>query len=277
MKRISQSPNNKADINSHWWIWIPPVLILILMALIHFTYNNIYIFFSINSLSALFGDKFWSLITFMSDGLFVLIVLIPFLRTKPRIVWTVILASLIFLIVGQSLKHIFDVARPPAILSPNEFHLIGPAWTKNSFPSGHATMIFILAGAFFLITRKTWVRLLILTSACFIALSRIVVGVHWPQDVLAGAGLGWLAFWAGYVLSGHSQWAYGITGQKIMGSILLFACVLLIFFDFSGHQNILIEQRIFTVFFLGIGLYEYLQLFGIDILKLLQTKNRPRN
>ncbi len=54
-----------------------------------------------------------------------------------------------------------------------------------SFPSNHAAGSFALAFALFWKRRKAGSILLIL--ACFMALSRIFIGVHYPMDVLAGA------------------------------------------------------------------------------------------
>lgn len=58
-----------------------------------------------------------------------------------------------------------------------------------SFPSNHTTIAFALATAIVLVTRSRWVW-----SAYLVALAagaaRVVDGVHFPHDVLAGAILG---------------------------------------------------------------------------------------
>jgi len=65
--------------------------------------------------------------------------------------------------------------------------LIEKSVTSKSFPSDHT------AAAFFVVTllvahRKSWWWALVLAS--LVGLSRIAVGVHYPSDVLVGAGLG---------------------------------------------------------------------------------------
>lgn len=58
-----------------------------------------------------------------------------------------------------------------------------------AFPSGHTSRAFAVAG--FLLVRISWrpaAPMAVLAS--LIGLSRIYLGVHWPTDVIAGAGLG---------------------------------------------------------------------------------------
>jgi undecaprenyl-diphosphatase len=69
----------------------------------------------------------------------------------------------------------------------------GLGWTVvdpgHSFPSGHATVAFALAGC--LAVRWPRGRLLWIGLATGVALSRIALGLHWPSDLIAGAGIGW--------------------------------------------------------------------------------------
>ncbi|WP_236113777.1 phosphatase PAP2 family protein [Maritalea mediterranea] len=61
-------------------------------------------------------------------------------------------------------------------------------WTFQSFPSGHTTTAFALATAIYLLTGR-WGALAYI-GAVLIALSRIVDGVHYFSDVVAGTFLG---------------------------------------------------------------------------------------
>ncbi len=89
-------------------------------------------------------------------------------------------------------KHVVGRARPPVAL-----HLVNES--DASFPSGHATV----SAAFYLtlalvvalfVFRRTIVRALTiaLSGVLVVAIgaSRLVLGVHWPTDVLAGWSLG---------------------------------------------------------------------------------------
>ena len=77
-----------------------------------------------------------------------------------------------------------------------ELHLVGtPTW---SFPSGHAANATIVGFAFaLLLVRDRRQRAYALAAAASLALlvglSRVMLGVHWPSDVIAGwaFGLAW--------------------------------------------------------------------------------------
>ncbi len=66
--------------------------------------------------------------------------------------------------------------------------LINTSAASLSFPSSHATVAFALAGALYHYDKK-WGRWA-LGCAAIVAASRVLVGVHFVSDVLAGAVLG---------------------------------------------------------------------------------------
>ena len=98
-------------------------------------------------------------------------------------------------VVASIAKHAVGRARPPiAVRLVNE--------TEPSFPSGHATdstafyMALALIVAVFVLRRPLARAAAVLGAtllAAAIGLSRLVLGVHWPTDVLAGWSLGTLA------------------------------------------------------------------------------------
>jgi undecaprenyl-diphosphatase len=61
---------------------------------------------------------------------------------------------------------------------------------ESSFPSGHAANAFMVAAIFASLLRRTLYRYGLFFLAALVALSRVYLGVHYPSDVLAGAGLG---------------------------------------------------------------------------------------
>ncbi len=263
----SANDKNKLIQASPVWIWGFVMACLALMAVIYFSDLNRDLFFVINGFAALFVDKLWALVTFFSDGLVSFVILLPFIYRKPKLVWAVLLAAVLFTLLGQGIKYLMHVPRPPKVLAPHEFNLIGPDWGHNSFPSGHSSMIFNLVGAFALTTPKKWLRWILIAAGAFIACSRTAVGVHWPLDVVAGALIGWITIWAGLLLVPYTSWGWTKIGQKILGAVLLLACITLFITDYTGFKNIMTEQRVLAAVFLLIGTWQYLKIYNLDLIQ----------
>jgi membrane-associated phospholipid phosphatase len=261
---LSESKNNIRVKASSFWSWGVPAMCLILLPVIQFEDLNRSLFLLLNALSHNFPDKFWALLSLLGNGLIVFVVLTPWIHKKPEIIWSVLIASILFLIVGQGMKNILDWPRPPAVLASGEFHLIGPALKRNAFPSGHAAQIFTLCGVFCLTTTRKWLRALLIFFASMVAFSRVAVGVHWPQDILAGALLGWVMIWLGLKLGRFSKWGWQALGQKILGAVLLCACIVAGVVYHSGY-DLMAEQRLIAAIFFVWGLIEYLKIYGFDL------------
>lgn len=58
----------------------------------------------------------------------------------------------------------------------------------SAFPSGHATFLFALATAIWMYDRKMGIFFGVL--ALLVSVSRVIVGIHWPGDILGGIILG---------------------------------------------------------------------------------------
>jgi len=243
------------------WIWGFALVCLVLMAVIQLADLNRMLFLAINGFAAQFADKLWAIITFFSDGLVSFVILLPLIHRKPQYIWSVLVAALLFTLLGQGIKHLMHVPRPPKVLASHEFNLIGPDWGQNSFPSGHASMIFNLVGVFALTTARRWLRWVLIALGAVIALSRTAVGVHWPQDVVAGALIGWVTVWLGLKLTPHTRWGWQKLGQKILGAVLLAAAVTMFFVDYSGFPDIMTEQRLIAVIFFTLGSWQYLNIY----------------
>lgn len=97
--------------------------------------------------------------------------------------------------VGRGLAELqkYSIARARPDLEP---HLV--VVRTSSFPSGHATssMIFFLTIALALTARTRWHRVAAgaaVVLSLFIGTSRVMLGVHWPSDVVGGWAFG--ALW----------------------------------------------------------------------------------
>lgn len=87
---------------------------------------------------------------------------------------------------SEAIKAVLTQDRPCRVVVLDPSCPEAGSW---SFPSNHTTIAFGLATAVFLVIRSWWAlsgHLIALTAA----VSRVVDGVHYPHDVLAGAILG---------------------------------------------------------------------------------------
>ncbi len=62
-----------------------------------------------------------------------------------------------------------------------------------AFPSGHAAFFFALSFIVFLYNKKA--GLLFFIASSLICLGRVIVGLHWPSDILAGVAVGLVSGW----------------------------------------------------------------------------------
>src|SRR5688572_12498959 len=85
------------------------------------------------------------------------------------------------------------VFRPRPYVALKNVHLIvSQPLTPHAFPSGHSSAAFGLAFTLLLVDPPFGIAMLV--AACFVALGRVYVGVHYPLDVLMGVFVG--LFWA---------------------------------------------------------------------------------
>lgn len=164
------------------------------------------LFFAINGLSSSILDPILGWTTTLGN-FFVLLILIFFgcwigdrrgiIKAYPWIFFAIGGARM----ASQLLKEWIHRPRPSFYFadeirrgSAEIYTLFGPYDSQNSFPSGHATVVFAAVTALCLLYGKKW-RMLY-GIAALVALSRVYVGAHFPSDALAGAVLGSGAAWA---------------------------------------------------------------------------------
>jgi membrane-associated phospholipid phosphatase len=88
----------------------------------------------------------------------------------------------------DTLKHVVNRTRP-FIAHPSIDHLVNVS--TSSFPSGHTGEVFVLATVItFLFRRQKWAVVLSLIWAFLVVYTRLVLGVHYPSDVLASMIIG---------------------------------------------------------------------------------------
>lgn len=223
--------------------WALPTLSLALLLVIFATDSNKSVFLAINSLSQLTGDALWANLTVLGDGLIVFVLILCFVGRRPDIVWALLITALLTALATYGLKALFHAARPPALLAHTTFHIIGPAFKSGSFPSGHTVTIFAFMGALSLLLRRPPITTLLILAASLVGLSRIVVGVHWPVDVLAGAMTGWLCAVGGIAIAQRAPWGMRATAQQFFTVMLVAAAGVLLTYHQTGYEAAVWLQR----------------------------------
>ncbi len=100
-----------------------------------------------------------------------------------------IVAAGVALAAGAVISAVVDRTRP-FVAHPGQVHLFSHHAADAGFPSDHATAAFAIAGVLVgLLGRRA---LPVLLAAVLLAVARVLLGLHYPGDVLAGAALGLL-------------------------------------------------------------------------------------
>ncbi len=148
-----------------------------------------WLFLTLNHLLSILPDTLWSFITILGDGTILFAIFPMFFRRYHRLMLQGLFLTIVALLVIHGLKDLFLFPRPPALLNPDDFHLIGKMNKQHAFPSGHSATAVAAAILWSSVLEKKWHKWLF-SMAALVCLSRIAVGVHWPTDILFGAALG---------------------------------------------------------------------------------------
>ncbi len=168
-----------------------PLLLLLVAAGLWLSGSNTSVFLKLHTLMLQLGGPIWANLTMLGDAAVTPLFLVVFIRRRPDLLWAAVIGSLLAYGFSHGLKPLINEARPPAVL---DIVVVGPRLLHGSFPSGHATTIFMLAGLLILglPVRSRLFQLGIVLAATTVGLSRIGVGVHWPVDILIGGADGWI-------------------------------------------------------------------------------------
>jgi membrane-associated phospholipid phosphatase len=243
------------------WAWAPALVAAVLLAAIAVTGSNQNLFLLLNRAGHGFGETFWVNLTLLGDGAVALALVLPCIKRSPQCFWAALIAALITTLFVQGTKQLINVPRPLAVFGPDEFFHAGPAYKAVSFPSGHAAAIFAITGIWIMgLSGRYLLRALLLVLAVLVSLSRVMVGVHWPIDLLGGMLGGWLAAWCGLALHARWGWKTAGAGGLVAGSVLLLVAGALLFSRHIGIPAVLPLQRTLGAICFVWGAWEMFQL-----------------
>lgn len=129
-------------------------------------------------------------------------------------------------LLSPALKSFFSHARPLGLLEPGVIHTIGvPPVSANSMPSGHSMAAIAAVTVLWLCIPHAYkykpYSLMLLVFGCLVAFSRIMVGAHWPADVLAGTGLGMFIVWLAVQWELRQPWTPYLQQTKFQWCLLI--------------------------------------------------------
>jgi membrane-associated phospholipid phosphatase len=231
------------------WVWLPPAIGLALLAVLLASGANLAVFLLLNHAGHPLGAPFWLHLTMLGDGAVALALVLPCIRRAPHCFWAALAAAVFAALWTQVTKQFIDMPRPLASLPADQFFQAGPAYRRVSFPSGHAAAAFAMAGIWIMGAgangnRSRLLRALLLLLATLVSLSRIMVGVHWPVDVLWGMLGGWLGAWLGLALHARWRWRTSGVGGRLAGLLLSAVAAALLVSRHIGIPAVMPVQRL---------------------------------
>jgi uncharacterized protein (TIRG00374 family) len=236
-------------------VWVLPAVASVLLAVLWDSELNRALFLAINSIGLHTGASLWANITVLGDSLVVFTLALVFVGRYPRLVWALVIAALAATFVVHGFKEWLNLFRPPAVFGADEINVIGTAHKAVSFPSGHTTAVFTLAALLCLqedLSRG--LKSALLAWAVLVGTSRIVVGVHWPTDVLGGAAIGWTCAALGMWLAPRVGWGLTSRAQRLFAVILITAALSLVFFHDSGYPQARVLEVLIALGALAVAL-----------------------
>ncbi|AMO56270.1 GtrA family protein [Endozoicomonas montiporae] len=179
------------------------------------------------------GDALWVVLTNFGDGFFLFPLTMLLFVLKPKQQLSVILTMLVGAVLLNGGKAVIDSLRPAGELGSDMLNIIGPTVRKNSLPSGHTGTVFLMVGLV-LAHFKGAIRWWILLFGALVAFSRIVVGAHWPQDLVWGIWVGILSTYIGCTLADNI--GSGLKSRLFLLFLTAVCAVFLPFYD-NGFQE----------------------------------------
>ena len=119
-------------------------------------------------------------------------------KFAPLTLVRVLLAPALCLFLVTVLRYVINRPRPYHERGAGIIPLVEKNTQDKSFPSRHTASAFVIALT--ILPYALWAGIPLLVLASLVGFVRFALGVHYPSDILAGAGLGILCALAGILL-----------------------------------------------------------------------------
>lgn len=215
---------------------------VVAMLLLQIVGANVSLFHKLNGLSRITGEPLWANLTLLGEGLLALALIAPIARWRRDIAWSLFVSAIIATVVILGVKELFAIPRPALVLAASELNIIGPRLSFVSFPSGHTATITIFATIVALHLNRRLVYFIMGGFVVLVGLSRVVVGAHWPMDVLGGMLLGWWLAFVGIRVA--QQLHFGVERNWLTPVCLISVAAATIFWgaETGQHQAVLLQR-----------------------------------
>lgn len=141
----------------------------------------------------------WEVLTWSALGIVAFFLITALSSDQPRRVAALLMAVVVGGLWVHAVKRLVLADRPLVFYGPDHptFHVVGDLLRAHAMPSGHSVSAMAMAGLMSLglnMQVPAWRRWLWVATWTLLGLSqatsRIVVGAHWPSDVLVGGAIG---------------------------------------------------------------------------------------
>jgi len=207
------------------------LFMVLYIVLVLFPDLNIALFYAINKLAGSADAIVWLNITHLGDGLLLACLAIILLSKNRSHLAAAMISSLLLAIVMQIIKRQLQVDRPPFALDTSLFYLLITDLKPTDFalPSGHTAGAFALATMAWATHQKRSLCIAAFGIATIVAISRIIVGVHWPTDIALGAVTGMVSILILFAFLPHRLKNMGVISVSVLYLFCATCAVILLF------------------------------------------------
>ncbi len=135
--------------------------------------------------------KISKILIFFAGNFFILLLPVIFWSINRKVGKELIYLFIASLLLAWSLKEITHISRP-FLWNSDIKHIPVSGY---SFPSADALIAVVMYGFLIGYLRNIWMSIILVLLISLICVSRIILGVHFPTDVLGGIILGILVLW----------------------------------------------------------------------------------